>query len=260
MQRQFRSALEFGMRLAALFDIHGNLPALEAVLAEVRAIGVDHVVIGGDVLPGPMPRECLDVVLDLEIPTDFIIGNGDRETVAARHGMVSDKIPASFRETIAWNAAQLTNADAETINGWPLTKILRIDGAGEVLFCHATPRNDTDVFTALTSDGKLRPIVDPLGVNVVICGHVHMQFDRMVGATRIVNAGSVGMPFDAPSAYWLMFDSGIELRKTDYDLERAAKLVRLTAYPQAEIFATNSILNPPSKEMMSAAFSNAELS
>jgi len=248
------------MRVAALYDIHGNLPALEAVLAEVRRAGVDRVVVSGDVLPGPMARECLDVVLDLGIPTAFIIGNGDRETIAARHGMMSSLVPVSFRETIEWNAAQLTDADEETISGWPLTKTLGIDGVGEVLFCHATPRNDTEVFTAATRDGKLRPIFDPLGVNVVVCGHVHMQFDRMVGGTRVVNAGSVGMPFDAPGAYWLMLDSGIELRKTDYDLERAAKRVRQTAYPQAEIFATNSILNPPSKQMMSAAFSNAELS
>jgi len=248
------------MRVAALYDIHGNLPALEAVVAKIRAVGVDRVVIGGDVLPGPMPRECLDVVLDLGIPTDFIIGNGDRETIAARHGKVSSAVPAAFHETMAWNAAQLSDADEQTISGWLSTKTLRVEGIGEVLFCHATPRNDNEVFTAATSDEKLRPVFDPLGVNAVICGHVHMQFDRMVGATRVVNAGSVGMPFDLPGAYWLLLDSGIELRKTDYDLARAAKRVRQTAYPQAETFANHSILNPPSKEMMSAAFSKAELS
>jgi predicted phosphodiesterase len=248
------------MRVAALYDIHGNLPGLEAVLAEIRAVGVDRVVIGGDVLPGPMPRECLDVLLDLGIPTDFIIGNGDRETIAARHGLMSSLIPASFRESIEWNAAQLTDADEDTVNGWPITKSLRIDGVGEVLFCHATPRNDTEVFTSATSDERLRPIFDPLGVSVVVCGHTHMQFDRMVGGTRIVNAGSVGMPFDTPGAYWLMLSSGIELRKAEYDLERAATRVRQTAYPQAEIFATNSILNPPTKQMMTETFSKSELS
>jgi hypothetical protein len=82
----------------------------------------------------------------------------------------------------------------------------------------------------------------------------------MVGATRVVNAGSVGMPFDAPGAYWLMLDSGVELRKTDYDLGHAATRVLQTAYPQAEIFATNSILNPPAKQMMTEAFSKSELS
>jgi Icc-related predicted phosphoesterase len=249
------------MRVAALYDIHGNLPALEAVLAEVRAASIDRVVIGGDVLPGPMPRECLDLVRDLGIPTDFIIGNGDRETVAAKHGAMSDLVPQAFRATMEWNSAQLNDADEKVINGWPLTTRLRVDSFGDVLFCHATPRNDTEIFTSTTSEEKLRPLFDPLNVAAVVCGHVHMQFDRMVGNTRVINAGSVGMPFDLPGAYWLLInDSGIELRRTNYDLEWAAERVRRTAYPQAEVFATNSILSPPSMQLMTEAFSKAELS
>jgi len=248
------------MRVAALFDIHGNLPALEAVLANIRAVGVDRVVIGGDVLPGPMPRECLDIVLDLGIPTDFIIGNGDRETIAARSGSVSAEIPVAFREAIAWNAAQLTDTHEKQIGSWPLTQTLHIGGIGDVLFCHATPRNDTDIFTSATTDEKLRPLFDPLNVAVVVCGHVHMQFDRVVGTTRVVNAGSVGMPFDHPGAYWLLLDSGVELRRTSYDFVAGAERVRNTAYPQAEGFATASILNPPSRETMTEAFAKAELS
>ena len=248
------------MRIAALYDIHGNLPALEAVLADVRAAGVDRIVIGGDLLPGPMPRECMDLVLALEIPTDFIIGNGDRETMAAKHGNMSSLVPASFHETMEWTAAQLNSADEEQIHAWPLTRRQHIVGLGDVLFCHATPRNDTEIFTSATSDEKLRPLLDPLGVQVAVCGHVHMQFDRMVGSTRVMNAGSVGMPFDAPGAYWLLLDSRPELRRTEYDLVEAAERVRRTAYPQAEVFATNSILSPPSKQMMTEAFSKAELS
>lgn len=248
------------MRVAALYDIHGNLPALEAVLMEVRAAGVDRVVIGGDVLPGPMPRECLDLLLAVHIHTDFIIGNGDRETIAAKHGTMSSVVPASFRETMEWNAAQLSDADEQLINAWPLTRTLHIDGVGDVLFCHATPRNDTEIFTSATSDEKLRPVFDPLGVAAVVCGHTHMQFDRTIGGTRVVNAGSVGMPFDDAGAYWLLIDSGIELRKTDYDLATAAERVRRTAYPQADTFATNSILGPPSKQLMTEAFAKAELS
>ena len=260
MQRKLCPGLECGMRVAALFDIHGNLPALEAVLPEIRRDGADRVVIGGDVLPGPMPRECLDLVLGLGIPTDFIIGNGDRETIAARRGMMSSMVPASFREAIMWNAAQLTDADEKTIKGWPLTRTLHIDDVGDVLFCHATPRNDTEIFTSATTDEKLRPLFDPLNVAVVVCGHVHMQFDRVIGTTRVVNAGSVGMPFDAPGAYWLWLDSGVELRRTSYDFAAAAQRVRDTAYPQAGAFATGSILNPPSRETMTEAFSKAELS
>ena len=248
------------MRVAALYDIHGNLPALEAVLAEVRAARVDRVVVGGDVLPGPMSRECLELVLDLGIPTDFIIGNGERETIAAKHGKMNTIIPEAFRETMEWNAAQLTDADQKRIASWPLTTKVRIDGLGDVLFCHATPRNDTEIFTSTTSEDKLRRLFDPLDVNVVVCGHTHMQFDRMIGATRVVNAGSVGMPFDVPGAYWLLLGFEIELRRTDYDLERAAERVRRTAYPQAEVFVSNSILGPPSKATMTEAFSKAELS
>jgi predicted phosphodiesterase len=247
------------MRVAALYDIHGNLPALEAVLAEVRAARVERVVIGGDVLPGPMPRECLDLLLNLEIPTDFIIGNGDRETVAAKRGQMSSVIPAAFRETMEWNASHLTAADEQHSSGWPLTERLHVDALGDVVFCHATPRNDTEIFVSTTSDDKLRPIFDPLGAAVIVCGHTHMQFDRMVGATRIVNAGSVGMPFDAPGAYWLLIDGEVKLRRTGYDLETAAGRIRNTSYPQAEAFATTSVLKPPSREMMTEAFANAEL-
>lgn len=247
------------MRVAVLYDIHGNLPALEAVIAEVRAAGVERVVIGGDVLPGPMPRECLDLVLDLGIPTDFVLGNGDRETIAARHGNMSSQIPPAFRETMIWNAAQLNDADEKQINTWSLISTMHIAGVGEVLFCHATPRNDTEIFTSATSAEKLRPLFDPLNVAVVVCGHTHMQFDRTVGATRVVNAGSVGMPFDLPGAYWLLLDSGIELRRTDYNLANAAERVRRTAYPEAETFAANSILRPPSKQIVTDAFSKKEL-
>jgi len=247
------------MRVAALYDIHGNLPALEAVLAEVRNDRVDLIVIGGDVLPGPMPRECLDLALNLGVPTRFIIGNGDRETIAARRGTMSAKIPAMFQDAMRWNGAQLTPDDQRAIDGWPLTTRVRIDGIGEVLFCHATPRNDTEIFLKTTAEKKLLPIVEPLGVQLVVCGHTHMQFDRMVGETRIVNAGSVGMPFEAPGAYWLMLGPDLELRRTAYDFESAAARVRATAYPQAEHHAATGILQPPAEDDMLEAFAHAEL-
>ena len=247
------------MRVAAIYDIHGNLPALEAVLAEVREIGVDRIVVGGDVLPGPMPRECLDVLLSLDIPCSFIMGNGDRETVVAARGEVSSIIPEYFRETMRWNAAELKPRDLEIIDGWPLTTRLAVDGIGEVLFCHATPRNDTEIFVKTTAEDKLRPIFDYLDAQLVVCGHTHMQFDRVVGSTRIVNAGSVGMPFQAPGAYWLLIGRDIQLRTTTYDLDAAAQRVRGTSYPQADVFATTSILNPPSEQSMIEAFAKAEL-
>src|SRR5688572_22860081 len=116
------------MRVACLYDIHGNLPALEAVLADVREARVDRIVIGGDVMPGPMPRECLDLLYALDTPADFIIGNGDRETAVAARGPVSSAVPELFHEAMRWNAAQLRPRDLEIIERWPLTTPLTIDG------------------------------------------------------------------------------------------------------------------------------------
>jgi len=93
----------------------------------------------------------------------------------------------------------------------------------------------------------------------VVCGHTHMQFDRMVGKTRVVNAGSVGMPFQDPGAYWLLLGPAVQLRRTAYDLEKAATWVRQTSYPQAEDFASRSILKPPTEAATLEAFKNAEL-
>jgi predicted phosphodiesterase len=247
------------MRLAALYDIHGNLPALEAVLAEIHQIGVDEILVGGDVLPGPCPRECFDLLSSLQLPARFIMGNGDRETVAARHGRMSSTIPESFREVMNWNAEQLSDSDERWVESWPVTARMWIKGTGDVVFCHATPRNDIEIFLETTAVEKLRPLFDPLAADLVVCGHTHMQFDRMVGQTRIVNAGSVGMPFQEPGAYWLLLDDGVSLRRTDYDLKAAAERVRSTAYPQAEPFALTSILNPPSQATMMEMFSKAEL-
>jgi putative phosphoesterase len=247
------------VRIAALYDIHGNLPALEAVLDDVRCADVDHILIGGDVLPGPMPRETLDRLLALNTPASFIMGNGDRETLATRHGTISPMIPAFFHEAMRWNAAQLTDDDERVIERWPLTLQMRLDGVGEVLFCHATPRNDVEIFTEATSDEKLRPIFDPVRVDVIVCGHTHMQFDRMVGCTRVINAGSVGMPFEGPGAYWLLLGPGVDLRRTAYDLPAAADRVRRTAYPQAEQCANSNILTTPARQSMVEAFAKAEL-
>src|SRR4051794_18021446 len=135
------------MRVAALYDIHGNLPALEAVLAEVRQAGVDQVVVGGDVVPGPLPRETLACLLDLSLPVQFIHGNGERAVLAEMAGTASGLVPARFRPLVQWVAAQLPPEYGQQMAGWPSTVTVKIEGVGEVLFCHATPRNDTEIFT-----------------------------------------------------------------------------------------------------------------
>jgi putative phosphoesterase len=249
------------MRVAALYDIHANLPALEAVLAEVRRERVDQIVLGGDVVPGPLPRETAACLRSLDMPVLAIHGNGDREVLNER-ARRPVSVPAAFRWLIEHSAEQLNAEDEQWMTAWPATLRLNITGIGETLFCHATPRNDEETFTRLTSEEKLRPIFDPCGVPLVVCGHTHMQHDRRVGWTRVVNAGSVGMPFGDPGAYWLLLGPGVELKRTDYDRETAMARFHTSAYwahPQAGPFAAQNILQPPSEQQMLEIFSRAEL-
>jgi predicted phosphodiesterase len=183
------------MRVAALYDIHGNLPALEAVLEAVRQADVDQIVVGGDVIPGPMPRETLGRLLDLGLPTHFIHGNGELAVLAQMAGtrtasvtywgtMTGARPPESIIEIYRWTAAQPQPEFEPVVARWPKTLQLEIDGLGQVLFCHSTPRSETEGFTRLTPEDRLLPIFGGLNASVVVCGHTHMQFDRTIGPTR----------------------------------------------------------------------------
>ncbi len=257
------------MRIAALYDIHGNLPALDAVLQDVHRANVDQIVVGGDVIPGPMPRETLGRLLDLKLHTHFIHGNGElailAQMAAAQNGPVTywgttsgARPPESIVEVYRWTATQLRPEFEPVLAGWPKTLQMEIDGLGRVLLCHSTPRSETEVFTRLTSEDRLLPLVEPLRVDVVVCGHTHMQFDRMIGTTRVINAGSVGMPFGKPGAYWVLLGPDIQLHHTAYDLAKAAQRLRATSYPQAKNFAEHNVLQPPSETEMLEAFNKAE--
>ena len=255
------------MRVAALYDIHANLPALEAVLEEVRQADVDRIVVGGDVLPGPMPRETLSRLFALDVPVQFIHGNGELAVLAqigvtdpnevAYWGTASGApLPPEHRPPLRWTADQLDEDTAERLRSWPKTVRLDVPGLGAVLFCHGTPRSETEIFTRLTPATLLLPLFDGLDVPLVVCGHTHMQFDRVIGRTRVVNAGSVGMPFGDPGADWLLLGPDVEFRHTAYDLERAAARIRQTEYPQAADFAAKSVLQPPREAHMLDVFTN----
>src|SRR5690242_19308603 len=177
------------MRVAALYDIHANLPALDAVLEDVRRADVDQLVIGGDVLPGPMPRETFARLLDVDIPMHFIQGNGDRAVLEEMEGRDTGALPEQARESVRWVAQQLDDGHHGLLAGWPKTLRVEIDGLGEVLFCHATPRSDTEIFTRLTPEDRLLPAFEGVDAPLVICGHTHMQYDRTIGRLRVVNAG-----------------------------------------------------------------------
>jgi predicted phosphodiesterase len=233
--------------VAAIYDIHGNLPALEAVLKEVRAADVDLIIVGGDILPGPMPRESLACLFNAGISFKCIRGNGEREALALAAG-ASSTLPVEVQAAVKWSGEQLSEEEGLTIHQWPPTRRVDIEGLGPVLFCHATPRNDTEIFTKLTPEANLVSVFAGAGAPIVVCGHTHMQFDRTIGDTRVVNAGSVGMPFGATGAYWLLLGPGVEFRKTSYDLDGAAVRIRATRYPGAADFARRNVMSAPSEE------------
>ena len=245
-------AIRIRMRIAALYDIHGNLPALDAVLRDVRMLAAELIVVGGDVLPGPMPRECLERLFDCDLPVKFIRGNGELAVLAAMAGQ-DPGVPPAFRAVVEWNAQQVA-AYRDALASWPRTMVEDADGVGRVLFCHATPRDENEIFTSVTPEERVIPMFSGADTDVVVCGHTHMQFDRLVGTTRVVNAGSVGMPFGEPGAYWVLMEEGVQLRRTPYNFDGAAERVRATSYPEAAAFADGHVLQPPAAEQMLAIF------
>ena len=233
------------MKIAALYDIHGNLPALEAVLNEIDREGVDVIVIGGDIVPGPMSRDVLEVLLRLGDRVSWIRGNCEREVVEAFDGGSFSYIKSKeVRAATIWTAGQMEQRQRDFMVALPEKISFHVEGLGEVLFCHGSPRSDMEILTEATPQERLSEVLAGVKEDVVVCGHTHMQFDRVCDGKRVLNAGSVGMPYGEPGAYWLLLGPGVSLRKTNYDLDAAADRVRKTEFPLAQDFAANNILKP----------------
>ncbi|HEX9381170.1 MAG TPA: metallophosphoesterase family protein [Gaiellaceae bacterium] len=200
------------MRVAALYDVHGNLPALEAVLTEVDA---DLLLVGGDVVAGPWPSETLERLRALGERVRVIRGNADRELAEPPKPKREGGPPP---EVIEWTRSRLSGEQLEFLARLPQTASLEVEGLGRVLFCHATPRSDEEVLTRISPDQRWLDALAGVDESVVVCGHTHVQFDRHVGDIRLVNAGSVGMPYERePGAYWALLGPDVELRRTEHE-------------------------------------------
>jgi putative phosphoesterase len=233
------------VRVAALYDVHGNLPALTAVLAEVDGLGVDAIVVGGDVASGPMPLETLDELRDRG--ARFVRGNADR---------VLDLRGANDGETWVrarrWVADRLGEERLAFLAALPLDLTLEL-GLGRVRFCHGAPGSDELGITRVTPDERLRGLLAGVDADVVVCGHTHVQFDRAVDGIRVVNAGSVGAPYEAePGAYWALLGADVELRRTAYDFEAATAAIAATGHPRSAEAATYMLPDPARPARMSA--------
>jgi putative phosphoesterase len=236
------------VRVAALHDVHGNLPALEAVLAALEDERVDLIVFGGDVAAGLLPVETIERLMELR-GARFVMGNADRVLVEIFDG--ADSREGGLID--AWCAAQLEKRHRDFLASFEPTVVV-----GDVCFCHATPHSDEPIFTRVTPDERVRELLGRVEQRVVVCGHTHMQFDRVVDGIRVVNAGSVGMPYGTTDACWALVDgTDVELRRTPYDVEAAAERLRASGHSLTETLIAENVLTSPSEDEAIAYFERA---
>jgi predicted phosphodiesterase len=235
------------MRIAALCDIHGNLPALDAVLAEVELLDVDAIVVGGDAVPGPFMAETVERLRGLGDRARFVMGNGDREIVEAFDaGVAFEDAPEGFERFTAWCASRIDRADRDFLASFEPVVSLPVDDLGDVLFCHGSPRSDTEIITQVTPPERLEPMLSGVTERTVVCGHTHHQFALGIDGRTVLNAGSVGMPYQgAAAAFWLLLGPDVRMRRTDYDIDGALEALRATGAPDVDdMMLQESLVTP----------------
>ena len=221
--------------VAVLSDIHGVLPALDAVLAEPAVQAAERIVLTGDIAAGPQPVEVLDRLLGLGGRVTWVRGNADRELVELARGLAD---AGDIPDPIApWAARQLTQDHVDWLARLPYPVTLNVQGFGDVVFCHATPRDDEEVVVV---DSRLDRWAEVLAglpdqTMTVVCGHTHMPFTRLANRRQIINPGSVGMPYGRQGAHWaLLADGAVTMRSTAYDATAACVAVweQSSSYPE----------------------------
>jgi putative phosphoesterase len=222
-------------RVAVLSDIHGVLPALDAVLAEPDVAGADRIVLTGDLAAGPLPAQTLERLVALGERAVWVRGNADRELVQLARGG-DTKIPDPIAP---WAAGQLDEAQVALLDALPTTVTFEITGLGDVLFCHATPRDDEEIALVDSPLPRWSEVLAGVGTETIVCGHTHMPFTRLVDRRLVVNPGSVGMPYGSTGAHWALLGGAsgpaVQLRRTRYDAEAACQsLVDTSGYPGIE--------------------------
>jgi len=233
------------MRVAALYDIHGMLDALEAVLAEVEREDVDAVVLGGDIVGGPQPAEVLARLRDVDGQLIWVRGNGDRALGADG----ARAVDVGAENALRFTAERLGAADREFLAGLPAAATLEVDGLGRSLFCHATPQNDLDLITAATADALLLRAAEGIAERTIVSGHTHMQFDRRLNGLRWINAGSVGMPYEGRvAAFWALLGPDVSFRETPFDVAAAIEAIAASGWPHSEPFVEENLRAAPSRE------------
>jgi putative phosphoesterase len=223
------------VQVAALADVHGNAPALEAVLAEVEREAPDLIVFCGDLTWGPLPEETLGLVRGLH--ARFVRGNADRSLLSLDE----------TSERRRFLAERHDDAALEFVRRFDEAVVVDVDGLGPVRFCHGSPRSDEELVTEATPVQRIREFRAGVGEPVVVTAHTHVSYERVVDGTRLINPGSVGLPYEGRAgAYWAMLGPGVEHRRTAYDLEEAERRIRADGGPFADL-TMELLLAPPTR-------------
>jgi predicted phosphodiesterase len=229
-------------RVAVLSDVHGNAPALEAVLGEVEQAEADLIVFGGDLTWGPLPHETFELVRSLG--ARFVCGNADRA--------VLENVSETEREQ--WMQAHHTDELRELLASFEEQVVVEVDGLGPVRFCHGSPRTDEECVTPETPEERVLEFSEGVAERVIVTAHVHIQFDREVAGIRSVNAGSVGLPYEGrPGAYWALLGPDVELRRTEYDLDETIERYRRSGQPGVEQIVEMMVEPPEPREVIDHA-------
>lgn len=230
------------MRIAVIADVHGNLPALRAVLADLDRdpAQTDAIVVAGDVVAGAYPLETLELLAARPEPTHWLCGNSEREAVAVYDGAPASDDPAG--RAAAWSAKALDRRWRDALASWPIS--LELDG---VRFCHGSPRRDDEILTRATPDNVLGQALEGVTEPLVVGGHTHQQMVRLLpGGITYANAGSVGMPYEGRAgAFWMVIADGRpKPRETPYDLDAAVEELRASGFPDVDDQLAESLLDP----------------
>jgi putative phosphoesterase len=229
-------------RVAVLSDVHGNAPALRAVLAEVEGADVDLIVFGGDLTWGPLPEETFELVRGLN--ARFVRGNADRA--------VLENVSETEREQ--WMQECHTDELRDFLATFEEQVVVDVDGLGPVRLCHGSPRTDEECVTPETPEERVREFSEGVDERVIVTAHVHIQFDREVAGIRSVNAGSVGLPYEGkPGAFWALLGPDVELRRTEYDVDETIERYRASGQPGVEQIIEMMVEPPGPREVIDHA-------
>jgi predicted phosphodiesterase len=231
-------------RVAVLSDVHANAVALDAVLSDVGRMKIDLIVFGGDLTWGPEPEATLAILERLDLPALFVRGNAER-LLLDYVGRIERGEPFEPTPREEWLVGLHRQLATEFLASFVEQAVFEVDGLGPVRVCHGSPRSDEELITPKTPAKRIRQLAAGISERVLVSAHTHLQFDRVVGGLRSVNAGSVGMPYGgAPGAYWATLGPDVELRHSTYDIADAARRYRASVDPHGRRMA-ELLLNPP---------------